>query len=280
MRLADSHLHLFARGFAGTLGSSPAGCDELEAYERLRAHYGIELGLVIGYEGEPRYAGNNEELLALAARRSWVVPLAYLPIAKPPRVESLRDLSDRGAAGFAMYLSSGLDCQALCDWPTATFAELCRQRALMSINAAPGSMAYMERVIDNLEGCRVLFSHLGSPGRFARAPTTSEARDRIRPLLALASRPDVAVKVSGLYAVSDPPHDFPHDTARPFVELLLESFSPSRLMWGSDFSPMLDYVSFAQALDIRALAGCTSAELEKIMGANLRELLEDNSTQG
>jgi L-fuconolactonase len=101
----------------------------------------------------------------------------------------------------------------------------------------------------------------------------ASARARIGPLLNLARLTHVAVKVSGLYDVSDPPHNFPHEAARPFVAALLESFGPGRMVWGSDFPVALDFVSFVQTIDIRELQECSRVEREAVMGGNLLALL-------
>ena len=50
MPTADAHLHLFADGYSGVSGASPAGGDETAVYERLRRYHGIEHSLVLGYE--------------------------------------------------------------------------------------------------------------------------------------------------------------------------------------------------------------------------------------
>ncbi|GAB2958407.1 hypothetical protein GCM10027280_53940 [Micromonospora polyrhachis] len=63
------------------------------------------------------------------------------------------------------------------------------------------------------------------------------------------------MKISGLYAVSQPAHAYPHDSAVPFLAVLLDRFGPNRLYWGSDFAPSLDEVSFRQTLDLPTLAG-------------------------
>ena len=279
MPAADAHVHLFSRGFAGVVGESPAGGDELEVYERLRAHHGIDRALVVGYEAEPRYAGNNDELLALAATRPWIAPLAYLPVRPAPTVERLRELRAAGAAGFAVYVATDVDGRALRDWPAATLAELRGQAALISFNAGPAGTAAVAAVIDGLEGCRLLFSHLGLPGRFAAAPGPGEVRERLAALLALAGRGEVAVKLSGLYAISDPAHDFPHSAAGVVVDVLLDAFGPSRMLWGSDFSPALDFVSFPQAADTRWLSGCSATEVDDVMGANLLRLLNQTARE-
>jgi predicted TIM-barrel fold metal-dependent hydrolase len=257
------------------LGESPAGDDELAVYERLREHHGIERALLVGYEAEPRYAANNAEVIELARTRPWIAPLAYLAVRPAPTAERLRELRSAGAAGFAVYLPSEADGRAFGDWPAATFAELRAQAALISFNAGPaGTVAAVAAgAVDDLDGCALLFSHLGLPGRYAAPPSPADVRERLAALLALAGRAGVAVKLSGLYAISDPPHDFPHAAAQPIVDVLLDAFGPSRLLWGSDFSPALDFVSFAQAADPRWLAGCSATEADDVMGGTLLRLL-------
>jgi L-fuconolactonase len=277
--IADAHLHLFAEGFAEGFGG-PTGTDgELIAYERLRGHFGIERGLVVGYEGDPGYAGNNDYILALADRHRWMAPLAYLPVMPPPTVELLRGYRECGAVGFAIYLPDASSGRGLTGWSPGALAEIRSQRAILSLNASPAATSLLASVIDGLVGCTILFSHLGLPGRFERVPTVAAARERLAPLLELAPREHVAVKFSGLYGISDPAHDFPHAAAQPFVDVLLDVFGPARLLWGSDFSPALDFVSFAQTADLRALTACSQDEVTGVMGGNLLRLLDDHQRE-
>lgn len=279
MPTADAHIHLFEGGFESELGGPPSGRDELAAYERLRRHYGIRRALVVAYEGLARYVGNNEHVLSLVGKHPWIVPLWYLPATPPPTVELLRTLGERGVAGYSIYLTAKEEGIAFARWPAPALRELRAQEAIVSLNSNPTASAAVSDVVDALEGCSILFSHLGLPGRFTQAPSTEQAQEHLRPLLRLADRGHVAVKLSGLYAVSDPGHDFPHIAARPFVDVLLESFSPARLLWGSDFSPALDFVSFAQAADARVLADCSSSEVGAVMGGNLIRLLADRARE-
>jgi L-fuconolactonase len=276
MSLADAHIHLFGGGYAGRLGASPAGGDELEVYERLRANYEIECALVVGYEGEARYAGHSREIFSLALDRPWMFPLPFLAVAAPPTVAELRDWKEQGAVDYSIYLKTESDGMTFSDWPANTLAELSAQRAILSFNATPAALGRSREVIAAIDGARVIFSHLGLPGRSSIALTTIQARERLQPLLELASHPDVAVKLSGLYAVSDPPHKFPNDAAQPFVDVLLDTFGPLRMMWGSDFSPVLDYLSFAQVADPQPLSVCSPAEVRNVMGLNLLRMLNDS----
>jgi predicted TIM-barrel fold metal-dependent hydrolase len=267
-------MHLFADGYVGVHGSSPARGDELAAYEALRREHGIERALLLGYEGEPPYRGNNAHVLALARGRSWLTPLVYLPVSLPPSASALQEFRAAGARGFVLFAYGAAEAEALGEWPAATLAELRDQQAIISVNADIPAIASLAPALGEFDGCSMLFSHLGEPGRFASAPDSAEARARLAPLLALAAHDRVHVKFSGLYGMCEPPDRFPHEPARPFVEVLLDEFGPARLLWGSDFTPALDYVSFAETTDVGLLSSCSTAEVAQVMGANLVRLVD------
>ena len=71
---------------------------------------------------------------------------------------------------------------------------------------------------------------------------------------------------SGLYAI-DPV--YPHQFARPFIELVLERFSPSDLHWGSDFSPVLGFVPFAHTIQFPGSEVLSNADRRLILGEGL-----------
>ena len=123
MPAADAHVHLFANSYAGSWG--PLLRNELEVYEQLRVRFAIERALVVGYEAEPRYSGNNAYILELARTRPWIVPLPYLE-EQPPGVDGLRQLREAGGFGYAIYVREQAAVQTICAWPTDVLAELNR----------------------------------------------------------------------------------------------------------------------------------------------------------
>jgi len=270
MALADAHVHLFADGYAGAAGLLLR--DEVRLYEQLRLNFGIERALVVGYEGEERYSGNSAYVLELARARPWIVPLVYLHH-RDPSIEELRRFEAEGAAGYSIYVADEEGAHAVSSWPPPVLTELNRQRAVISLNSTAAATTAIAPFVDALGSCTVLFSHLGLPGRFATTPTRAQAAERLRSLLVLGDRPNVSVKFSGLYAISDPAHDFPHDAARPVLDVVLEAFGAERLCWGSDFAPALEFVSFPQLADDRLLSDLSSAEIAAVMGGNLQRLL-------
>jgi predicted TIM-barrel fold metal-dependent hydrolase len=274
MRRADAHLHLFADGYPGRYGRSPAGGDELAVYQGLRREHGIDRALVIGYEGEPRFAGNNEHLARLAAAHAWIAAVAYVPPGGPGGAGGAEAWLSSGFVGVAAYLPDHAAADEFAGWVAREAPALTRAAALVSLNATPTATARLGPALAALDGCTVLFSHLGLPGAQTEAPTCDAAQEILAPLTKMARLPHVGVKVSGLYAVSQPSHGFPHDAARPFVDLLLDRFGPGRLYWGSDFSPSLDHVSFAQATDPVGLGELATEERDAVFGGNLLRALD------
>lgn len=225
----DAHIHLFEHGFSG----EREGGAELADYLRLRARHGVGNAIVVGYEGDPQFAGNNDYILALAADHEWIMPFWFID---PSRVTvaDVQDAADRGARGFSLYL--GADATIAARVPTEVWAALAALRAPLSVNATPDALDSLGPVAEALGDTPLLISHLGLPGHVH--PALPRAA-RTTALARLATYPNVLVKLSALYAI-DPA--YPHLTAEDDVRAVVDAFGPDRIIWGSDVSPGLDVV--------------------------------------
>jgi predicted TIM-barrel fold metal-dependent hydrolase len=266
-------MHLFSGGFWEVLNLREPPDAELHRYLAVRADHGIDRSLVVAYEGEPRFAGNNADLARYRAAHPWMAPVAYERADAPPTPDRLAARRAQGFVGISLYVLEPHDADVVAAWPRATLRALADAAAVVSINAPPPALARLGPLVDALEGGSVLISHLGLPGARAHPPTPEQATHALEPLLALAERPQLAVKWSALYASSDPPHRYPHLAARPYLDVLLDRLGPGRLLWGSDWSPCLHAVSVPQAVDVLDGHGLTDGERSAIGGGNLRTLL-------
>lgn len=274
-RLADAHLHLFRHGFPGRCGRSVLGRDsEIEAYESFRTAHGIEAGLVVGYEGDGIDPENNNYIREVAADRPWLATLAYADSRGSLNEETIERWMEAGHVGIAVYLPDSAATETVTAWPATAWRGLERHRAIVSVNASPPQIDGFVPVVQAHSGCSFVFSHLGLPGHYPSPPTVEEASRRLQPLMRIANAAHAMVKISGLYAVSEPAHAYPHAAAAPFIDVLIERFGPQRCLWGSDFSPALDFVSFAQTTSIPWLDDLTEADLDRVMGGNLLHLLK------
>ena len=274
LALADAHVHFFRHGFPATRGGRVIGeGSEIEAYQALREANEIAAALVVGYEADGIDPQNNAYIRALAATRPWMATLAYLAVHPAPAPRTVEAHLANGHAGLAVYLPDAAAASAFAAWGAESWRAAERSGAVVSLNARPEAIHAAAKVVRGHPGCTFLFSHLGLPGRYATIPDHREAEARLQPLLDLADCSNAMVKISGLYAVSEPPEAHPHAAARPFVELLLDRFGAGRCLWGSDFSPALEFVTFAATAAIPWLDGLGREERQSVMANNLLTLL-------
>lgn len=279
--LADAHLHIFSRGFPDASGRPVLGADlEINAYAARRRDHGIAAGLVIGYEAGGIDPDNNRFIRSLASTHPWMATLAFVDPHGGARPEAIGGLLDDGHLGIVLYVPDAGTAAAVAAWPEATWRDLDARGAIVSLNATPDGTPGLRETIARYPGCRFLFSHLGLPGRYPGPPSMEEAGARIAALLDLAAFDNVMVKISGLYAVSDPAHAYPHAAAAPFIALLLERFGSTRCLWASDFSPALEVVSFPQTVSIPELDRLPPDQRDRVMGGNLLGLLRTTGWTG
>ncbi len=270
MILRDAHIHLFEAGYPNRYG--PLG-DEVRLYSEMRSVHGIGAALVVAYEGQPAFSGNNHFVLELSRRYSWVRPLCFHSCRERPAANWWRMMQANGSLGLVLYLHSREDVDALARWPTAFWRELSAAGALVSVNITASLAASMIDYCRNTPGATWLFSHLGLPGTFAAVPDADEVQRRLGGVLALAELPNTGIKISALYATSVPEAAFPHPEATPVVAALHAAFGTERLYWGSDFSPALGFVSMEQTILAVARLFPDVSQREQVMGGNLGRLL-------
>lgn len=255
-------MHLFRDGFL------EGGRDELAWYEELRAAAGVTAALVVGYEGGPRFAGNNAHILALSRQLDWVRPTAFVDVAAPPSPAALRGMREDGFVGWSVYLPA--EGPSLSDWSSDHLAALAG--GILSVNASPVALDRAQGALGTITDTRVLVSHLGLPGSTACDTDIATVRGMLAPLLTLAPLEHIAVKLSGLYAI-DP--SYPHAGARTTVEAVLDAFGTDRIVWGSDFSPVASEVAPSDLMVVPEwiLAGLSPSETDAIRGGTLHRHL-------
>lgn len=256
VRLFDTHCHIFKNGFTGETGVRfPNPDEELAAYEVGRAKLGIERSLVVGYD-ESDYLGNSDYIASLGRTREWLLPLRYASIGAEisPLASSYPVTTEK-----AEVLAEQLRKQALAG----------QAPRILSLNATPEALQVLRGCMELLPDTWFLISHMGLPGPVT---TREHAREVLRAVVAAAALPNVSVKLSGQYAATSGAH--PHLDVQPLVQELAERAGIESLVWGSDFSPALDFVSFEQARDCILPDGITSDERHSIYFQNAADMYD------
>ena len=279
--LADSHVHFFSPGFAEAL---PVSCrrsspDELTLYKAFRELHDIKAVLAVGFQGLPAHEHNNDYLASIVSDHDWLYPLAYV---KPTalNVKLLEARHVQKFIGLSLYLLSDQDAADLATVNDDAWAWLAEHQALVSVNTRGKSWEAWVPILKRHPKLRLMVSHLGLPGKWASVPSSQEVTDALAAVTALAVFPEVRVKFSAFYATSEPYYDFPHAQAVPVMEHLAHAFGVQRLVWGSDFCPALEYVSFPQTFAVLDRWTKVSGEQRDAIKANNLLALIDETTMG
>ena len=248
--------------------------DEAACYDSLAREHDVAAALVVGYGTEDWCAENNAYLAEQCPRYDWIHPVAYVAMDSAAAVQDLENLREQGFVGVSMYVF-GDDAGRLAQIP-ASFWRWLEQRAwLVSVNSQGDAWTGWQPILQQFSQLRLLVSHLGLPPAVASRPSREQATNAMRQITELSKYAGVRVKLSGFYALASPGHDYPHEAAWPYVERLVEAFSCNRLLWGSDFTPCLDWTTFPQTLDLfDKMPFLSEGDVAKITGRNLLALLD------
>jgi L-fuconolactonase len=272
----DAHAHFFLPGFVEKL---PESCrrqspDEITLYHALAQQHGISQVLAVGYEGEAWAAGNNDYLATLAGQHGWLRPLAFIVDPHKLTRAQLAIWQAQRFVGLSLYLFSGEQAAKLRQTSDEIWSWLEERAWLVSVNSTGELWSAWDPVLTAHPQLRLLISHLGIPPATKTAITLEEARTTLAPVLRLAAFPAVYVKFSGFYALAEPGYAFPHTLAWPFARAVSEVFGTGRILWASDFSPALEYVSFPQTVEVlNAMPWLSPTDRAAIYYDNLAALL-------
>jgi predicted TIM-barrel fold metal-dependent hydrolase len=116
-------------------------------------------------------------------------------------------------------------------------------------------------------GLKLTIDHLG----LVTGEKDAHAFRGIDNLLALAKRPNVAVKCSALPCYTD--DTYPYRGLHPYIRRVYDAFGPRRMFWGTDQSR--SPVSYKQGVEMftQHIAWLTAEDKEWIMGRGVCEWL-------
>ncbi len=146
-------------------------------------------------------------------------------------------------------------------WPQAEKAGV-----PIMVLALHSDMHLLDRVAERHPRLKLVIDHLGlTKGK------DDEAFREFDQLLALAKRPNVAVKAScvALYTTDAYPYRWLH----PYLRCVYDTFGPKRMFWGSDLSRLPCTYRQGITMFTEEMPWLSAADLEWIMGRGLCEWL-------
>jgi L-fuconolactonase len=127
----------------------------------------------------------------------------------------------------------------------------------------PRHLPNLARLLDRHPAMRAVVDHGAKP-----AIAAGEFHAWAASMAAIARDTDASCKLSGLVTEAGP--QWTADRLAPYVDHLLATFGPTRLIWGSDWPVCTLAATYRQWLDAtdRLLGHCTPAERAAILGDN------------
>ena len=163
----------------------------------------------------------------------------------PDAPESLEKWVEEGAEGVRLspsVRSPGTDPLAI--WRRAAELDV----AVSSLGSLEEfASSEFEAVVKEFPNLNIIIEHLGGGGG-----DTSPPHNTYRKVLRLSQYGNTFMKIPGLGEICSRPmpfrQPFPFESIPPLIEMAIDAFGPSRLMWGSDFPPVASREGYRNAL--------------------------------
>ncbi len=213
-------------------------------------------------------------LLDLAASHSFVRGVVgWVPLIAPDLEAHLDRLAAHPAAAKLRAFRHVLqaepdDAYMLRDDFNRGIATLARRGLAYDVLILEKHLPYTLAFVDRHPDATFVLDHIAKP-RIAAGELEPWAKN----LRELARRPHVACKLSGLVTEADVTSWTPAQL-QPYLDVVLEAFGPSRLLFGTDWPVCLAGVDYARWKSIieASVAGLSATEKDAVLGGNAQRL--------
>jgi len=218
----------------------------------------------------PSWEGDRNDLAIAAARihPDRFAVMGRLPVERPESRERITDWKRQpGMLGLRFTFHTALQRPWLTDgtadwlWPAAEKA------GLPVMIFVPGSVPVVDGIAARHPGLRLVIDHLA----LSITQKDAAAFADLPQVLALATRPNVAVKASALPCYSS--EAYPYRGLHQYVRQVYDVFGPRRMFWGTDLTRLPCAYRQAITLFTEELAWLSDSDREWIMGRGVCEWL-------
>ncbi|MBI4082022.1 MAG: amidohydrolase [Candidatus Lambdaproteobacteria bacterium] len=143
----------------------------------------------------------------------------------------------------------------------------CEQEGIPLMVHVPGSVPAIDAIAARHPGLRLVIDHLAIDSSLQDAAAFAH----LPQLLALAKRPNVAVKASALPCNTS--ESYPFRNLHGYIRQVYDAFGPRRMFWGTDWSRLPCSYSEAIRLFTEELPWLSATDKEWIMGRAVCEWL-------
>jgi len=248
MPLIDAHVHLTGNFFPMNPCPNSGRYDMLL---ELMDSVGVDKAVILPVVG-PRSPDNNAECARLA--RSYpdrLVTLTDVQLHEPDSAAQVgRARNQFGAVGISYYPSGEVDW--MLEPESEKLWEAYKANDLVcNLQIQPPNYPILLELARRYPEIRFASNHMGLPVQGGLKPDDATYGG----LFEAASLPNLFVKISAFYAAAVDSWDFHCPQALAFFASLLKGLGPEKLLWGSDWPPVGNHITYKQSLEIvRTLA--------------------------
>jgi predicted TIM-barrel fold metal-dependent hydrolase len=270
MFIVDAQVHIWAPDRADRpwrKGQEPHRAEPLGADELLREmdKAGVARAVLISpYWDGPR---NDVVLAAARAHPERFAAMGRLDNDPPPqRGEVVRWREQPGMLGLRCSFTRGQASATLegLDW---VWDEAERGNVPLMVLVPHAMMPVIDRIAERHPDLKLVMSHMGLAGH----PRDSEPFRELDKLVALAKRPNVAVKASALPVFTN--DVYPYRALHPYVRRVYDAFGPKRMFWGTDLARLPCTYRQAVTMFTEEMPWLSDGDKEWIMGRGVCEWL-------
>ena len=271
MFICDAQVHIWA-------GDSPGHADPNDPAPHRAGPFGAEdllIEMAIAGVGRavlipPSAQGDSNDVALAAARRypDRFAVVGRIALDDPASRYAMTGWTRRpGMLGVRASFSGGARRAWLTDGTAAWLWQVTERERIPVMMLVPGQVAAVDAIASRHPGLPIIIDHMGRQTGLRDAAAFADLDD----LLALARRPNVAVKMSAVPRFSSEP--YPHRNLHPYVRRIYDAFGPQRMLWGTDLSRLRTPYRQAVTMFTEEMPFLSPDDLEWIMGRSAYEWL-------
>jgi len=213
---------------------------------------------------------NDYALEAVRKHPDRFAVMGKVPLKTAAGKDALKGWRDQpGMLGVRLTFHRDADRPWLTDGTADWFWPEAERHGIPVMVHAPERLAEIGAIAARHPALRIIVDHMG----FARATMDDKTGPAVERMNALASHPNVFVKVSALPCFSTAP--YPFKNLREPIRRVIAAFGPRRAFWGSDITRVPATCTLRQVVThfTQELNFLSRDDLEWIMGRGLAECL-------
>jgi predicted TIM-barrel fold metal-dependent hydrolase len=218
----------------------------------------------------PSWEGDRNDLVleAAAANPERFAAMGRFDVGDPASRDRVAGWRDQpGMLGIRLTFHNEYYRHLLTDGSADWFWDAAERADIPLMVLVPGALDVLDRIAGRHPGLKLAIDHVGLGAR-GKAP---EVFDDLPAVCALAKRSNVAVKASGMPSLSR--QEYPFSDLHDAIKMLVESFGPRRVFFGTDLTRMPCTYYECITLFTQHLPWLKGEDLEWVMGRGVCEWL-------